>query len=57
MAEACDRRKGSQAGTPPPGADAPTGQTRSGCLMRGTGENMDGGVGFYFTGGQRGARD
>ena len=37
-------RKASSIGTQMPGADAHTGPTQSGYRMRGTGENMDGGV-------------
>ena len=44
--EAKSRRKAGSTGTPTPGADAPTGvQLSQGCRMRGTGENMDDGVG------------
>ena len=44
--EAGDRRKGFQTGTPTPGADASQVHLDQGCWMRGTGENLDGGVGF-----------
>ena len=54
--EAGDRRKGGQTGTPRPGVDAPQVHPAYGCRMRGTGETMDGGVGWSFTPqeGQRG---
>ena len=51
------QRKGEQTGTPTPGADAPTGSTRSGVSDARKGENMDGGVGFNSTGGAEGATD
>ena len=38
------QRRAGSTGTPTPGADAPIGPTRSG--VSGTGENMDGGVGY-----------
>ena len=47
------RRKGGLT----PGADAPTGPTRSGVSMRGTGENIDSGVGLHSTRAAEWAKD
>ena len=55
--EARGRRKGGPTGTPTPGADGPTGSTRSGCQMLRTGENKDSGVGFQSTERAEWARD
>ena len=44
--EAGGWRNAGVTGTPTPGANAPIGLTRSGCWMRGTEENMYGGVEF-----------
>ena len=51
--EAASGRRAGSTGTPTPGADAPIGPTRSGCRMRETGENMDGGKGSNPQEGQR----
>ena len=55
--QAGDRRKGGPTGTPTPGADAFIGQVGQRCRERGTGENMDGRVGFCSTGGTERARN
>ena len=57
--EAGDRIKGGQTRTPTPRgcfhmSNVYLGQ---GCRMQGTGENMDGGVGFHYTGRAEGARN
>ena len=52
--EAGGRRRVGSVGTPTPGAEV---QLSQGCRMRGTGEDMDGGVGRQSTGGAEGARD
>ena len=55
--EAGDRRKGHQTGTPTPAQTLPQVQLGQRCRMGGTGDNMEGGVGFHFTAGAEGARD
>ena len=56
--EAGDRRKGGQTGTPTPDEVAPTGPPRSRVSdARNRRINMDGGVGFYSTGGAEGNKD
>ena len=53
-----ERKKGGQTGTLTPGADAPTGPFSVRDVgLRGTGENMDGGVRFCSTRRADGTRD
>ena len=52
-----DQRQGGPTGSPLSSADVSTDLSRSWSWMRGTLENMDGGMGFHSTGRAEDARD